>query len=105
MIVRNINDFFKGWIIGNFEPSILKENYEVGLKYYKTGDFEQKHHHKIATEITVIASGKVKMFDKIFSTGDIIIVEPNDSTSFEVLEDTITLVVKTQSIQDDKYLE
>jgi quercetin dioxygenase-like cupin family protein len=105
MIVKNINDFFKGWIVGNFEPSILKENYEVGLKYYKNGDFEQKHHHKIATEITVIASGKVKMFDRIFSTGDIIIVEPNDSTSFEVLEDTITLVVKTQSIQNDKYLE
>ena len=74
------------------------------LKEYKKGDYEEKHYHKIATEITVIVSGKVKMNGLEYSKGDIITIEPNEFTDFEALEDTVCTVVKYPGASDDKYL-
>ena len=39
-----------------------------------------------------------------YSEGDIIQIDPGDSTDFEVIEDTITVVVKQPSVKGDKYL-
>ena len=98
-------DMVKGWFIGNFEPTLYRTNdVEVAVKEYSAGAYESKHYHKIATEITVIQSGRVKMFDRIFVSGDIVIVEPNDATDFEALEDTVTVVVKIPGANNDKYL-
>ena len=98
-------DMVKGWFIGNFEPTLYRTNdVEVAVTEYSAGAYESKHYHKVATEITVIQSGRVKMFDKIFVGGDIVIVEPNDATDFEALEDTVTVVVKIPGANNDKYL-
>ena len=96
---------FKGWFVGNFTPTVLStEACEVALKEYKAGDKEEAHYHKVATEITLIVSGKVKMNEKVWSDGDIIRLEPNEITNFEALTDTLTVVVKTPGAQDDKYV-
>jgi quercetin dioxygenase-like cupin family protein len=95
-----------GWLIGGFDPAVLKTNqFEVGLKKYSAGDRESSHHHKVAQEITVIVQGRAKMMGQVFTSGDIIVLEPNESTTFEALEDTVTLVVKTPSVAGDKYLD
>ena len=100
-----IENMFKGWFVGNFRPTVLStEACEVALKEYKAGDKEEAHYHKIATEITLIVSGKVKMNEKVWSDGDIIRLEPNEITNFEALTDTLTVVVKTPGAQDDKYI-
>jgi quercetin dioxygenase-like cupin family protein len=100
-----LDEMTKGWFVGSFNPSVLKTNdVEVGVKKYNAGAFEEEHYHKIATEITLILSGRVKMFEKIFATGDIIKISPGESTSFEALEDTITVVVKHPGASNDKYL-
>jgi hypothetical protein len=39
-----------------------------------------------------------------FISGDIITIEPMESTDFEVLEDTSTIVVKLPGASNDKYL-
>jgi len=102
----NLDEFMGGWFIGNFEPTLDKtSNFEVSIKRYKKGDYEKKHTHKIATEYTIIVEGQVNMFGITYSKNDIIRINPNESTDFEVLEDTITVVVKTPSVKDDKYLE
>ena len=104
MKTAKLNSMIKGWFVGNFEPSLYKtNNCEVAVKTYKKGDKERKHFHKIATEITVVIKGKVKMFEKIFSDGDIIVVEPGEATAFEALEDTINAVVKLPGANNDKY--
>jgi quercetin dioxygenase-like cupin family protein len=104
MRVEHLDDMTKGWFVGNFEPSLYKTNdCEVAVKSYKKGDREEKHYHKIATEITVIVKGKVKMFDTIYSEGDIIVVEPGDATAFEALEDAMNVVVKLPGANNDKY--
>ena len=52
----------KGWFVGRFTPTVLSTNdVEVAVKHYKKGDYESAHYHKIATEVTVIISGRVKM--------------------------------------------
>jgi anti-sigma factor ChrR (cupin superfamily) len=105
MKLHNLKDMFKGWLVGNFEPSLYKtDDVEVAVKNYKAGDKEEKHYHKIATEITIISDGKVRMNGTVYGTGDIITIEPGEATDFEVLEDTITTVVKLPCVKDDKYI-
>jgi len=76
----------------------------VAVKEYKKGDFEDRHYHKIATEITVIISGRVRMNGIEYSKGNIIVIEPKESTDFEALEDSVNAVVKYPGASNDKYL-
>jgi hypothetical protein len=100
-----LEQMINGWFIGDFEPSILKTtNFEIAVKYYNAGTKELKHLHKVATEITVIVSGKVKVNNIIYVSGDIILIDPNEIVEFEAIEDTSTTVIKTPSILNDKYL-
>ena len=94
-----------GWFIGNFTPSIIKTGeFEVAVKTYRRGDHEPLHHHKRATEITVISSGKVRMNGVQYEAGDIILIEPLEATDFEALTDVVTTVVKYPGSSNDKYM-
>ena len=105
MRTARLEDMIKGWFIGNFDPTLIKiEEVEVAVKKYIKGEYESRHYHKIATEITVIVSGRVRMNGVEYSEGDIIIIEPYESTDLEALENTINTVVKFPSATDDKYL-
>ena len=70
---------------------------------YKAGDSEKKHVHKIATELTTIIKGKVKMNGMEYREGDIIVMEPGEATDFEALTDAMNVVVKVPSVKGDKY--
>jgi quercetin dioxygenase-like cupin family protein len=103
---HNINDFKRGWFVGGFTPTLYKTtDVEVAVQHFNKGDKEARHCHKIATEITIIVSGKAKMNDLILNTGDILKIEPGEYTDFEALENTITSVVKLPGALNDKYLE
>lgn len=104
MELFNLNDMIRGWLIGNFEPTLYKADFEVGIKKYKAGDKEAAHYHKEAKEFTVIVSGKVKMNGIEYYENDIIQVNEHESTDFECIEDCVTVVIKTKSIKGDKYL-
>jgi mannose-6-phosphate isomerase-like protein (cupin superfamily) len=106
MISKNdLTNFTKGWFIGKFEPTLLDtSDFEIAIKRYKAGDNEEFHHHKIATEYTVIVEGEVIMNNVQYKTNDIIIIPPNESTDFKCLTDVITVVVKTPSVGGDKYI-
>jgi quercetin dioxygenase-like cupin family protein len=106
MEIFNLNEMVNGWFVGAFEPSILKSNqFEIAVKSYSKGDYEQKHYHKEAKEITVIVSGEVKMNGQEYKEGDIIVIFPNEITDFLALTDCKTAVVKTPSTtKADKYL-
>jgi hypothetical protein len=106
MKVFHLGNMTKGWFVGNFEPTVLSTtDVEVAVKKYKAGDYELSHHHKIATEITVITDGEVKMNGVIYSSGAIIVIEPNEPTDFLALTDVTTTVVKYPGANDDKYSE
>lgn len=99
-----LEDFTRGWIIGDFEPSIFRtKDFECMVRYYKAGDVEQKHVHKIADEVTIIISGKFKMNEEILGAGDIVHLAPNDPVDFACLEDGANAVIKRPSVMGDKY--
>lgn len=105
MYSEKLENMVKGWFVGNFDPSLCRTNsVEVAVKRYPKGEKEQAHYHKIATEITVVISGRVEMFEREWNEGDIIIAEPGDVTSFAALEDSVNVVVKIPGANDDKYL-
>jgi len=105
MKVDKLKDMFRGWVVGNFEPSLWKtDNVEVAVKTYKKGDYEQKHYHKIATEITIISKGRVLMNNELYEEGDIITIEPGEATDFRATNDVITTVIKFPCLTNDKYL-
>lgn len=105
MKTAHLEQMVKGWFVGDFEPTLIKtEDVEVAVKKYRAGDFEDIHYHKLATEITVIVSGRVRMNGKEYSEGDIIVIEPFEATDFLALEDTVNTVVKYPGAKDDKYL-
>ena len=104
MKIFNESDMIRGWFIGNFNPTAFNtKNCEVALKRYKAGDKESEHVHKIATEITLIVHGTIIMNSQEFKKGSIIVLDPEESADFKAVEDTITVVFKSPSIQGDKY--
>jgi uncharacterized cupin superfamily protein len=100
-----LKNMINGWFIGNFEPTLYKTNdVEVAVKEYKAGDTELRHFHKIATEFTAIIAGEVVMNGQKYVAGDIIKINPGESTDFIVIQDTKSVVVKIPGVSNDKYL-
>jgi len=101
----NVNDYIKGWFIGNFEPSLLKTNdFEVGIKEYEAGTVESEHLHKIATEFTIVLDGTITMNGVEYNRNDICMIEPNKVNIFKSVTDSRLLIVKTPCTPDDKYI-
>ena len=96
---------FGGWFVGNFSPTALKtRDCEVAIKYYSVGEREDAHYHRVATEVTAIVTGRVRMMGREWAEGDIIVLDPSEATSFEALTDATTVVVKLPSVGGDKFL-
>jgi hypothetical protein len=104
MTVRRLDEMVGGWLVGDFEPTCVRTPAcEVACKSYAAGAHEAAHVHRVATEITLIAAGRVRMAGREFSAGDIIILDPGDATDFTALEPSMTVVVKLPSVVGDKY--
>lgn len=105
MKIYKEKDMIRGWFVGDFLPTVYRtESCEVSFRRYKAGDHEDFHHHKIATEITLIASGEVEMNGVKYREGDIIVIEPGEGTDFSALTDATNVVVKIPGAKNDKYL-
>ncbi|CNB27661.1 hypothetical protein [Yersinia intermedia] len=102
----NLTNMVRGWFVGGFEPSVYKTtDVEVAVQRFAAGDKEPSHRHQIATEITVLISGKAVMAGQEYCAGDIVKIEPGEYSDFSALEDTVTVVVKLPGALNDKYLE
>lgn len=100
-----LEDMIKGWFVGGFAPTALSTTAcEVGIKRYAKGDYESSHFHKVATEVTVIVEGSVRMCGRDWHAGDIITIPPGEATDFRALTDVVSVVVKHPGALNDKYL-
>ena len=100
-----LQEMVGGWFVGAFCPTALQtDTCEVAVKKYKAGSKEAAHFHVIATEVTLILSGRVRMCGREWSDGDIILLAPKDVTDFEALTDVVSVVVKVPGALNDKYL-
>lgn len=99
-----LKDMNKGWFIGHFPKAVFRtKEFDVALKIEKAGERVDRHWHKIATEITLVAEGEVRINDKKLKKGDIIVINPKENTDYEVIEDAVTVIVKVPSVKNDKY--
>ena len=106
MKVFKLAEMKGGWFAGDFLPTCIRtKTFETACKYYKKGDKEPAHVHKVAIEITLIAEGLVEMNGKQYEKGDIVVLEPGDATEFAALENSVTFVVKMTSVKGDKYFD
>jgi len=47
MIRDDLKNMFRGWFVGNFEPSIYKtDQFEVGVLFHSKGEKWPNHFHK-----------------------------------------------------------
>lgn len=114
MQVYNLKDFKRGWIVGNFFPSLFRCDKEVGIQYYKSGEKHDAHYHARGTEINTVIFGSClfKTYDIIskeeqvqkLNTNQSISISPYVVTIFEALSDCCLVVVKTISDTNDKYI-
>jgi hypothetical protein len=105
MKISRIEDMTKGWFVGAFAPSVMRTDAcEVAVKHHNAGYSDVDHYHEIATEATVVVSGRARMMGRDCGAGDIIVVEPGETSNFLAVTDVILVVVKIPSVQGDKYL-
>jgi hypothetical protein len=101
--IHRLDHFVKGWLVGNFEPSLFRnETLEVGVKYFEAGQREASHKQLVATEITVVISGSVILGGETFQQGDIVVIQPGEFADFQSVTDSALVVLKFPSIPDDK---
>lgn len=95
-----------GWFVGGFLPTALATDAaEAAVKRYRSGDCEPSHHHKVATEVTLILEGRVRMQGREIEAGTIVVIAPGESTDFHAVTDVVTVVVKVPSVKGDKYVD
>lgn len=105
MEIHSLKSFTGGWFVGNFEPSLYKnEQVEVSVKSYTAGSVEKAHYHAIATELTLIVKGEAKFNDITVKAGNIMKILPGEVVKFSAISDVDTVVVKYPSVINDKYI-
>ena len=100
----NLNDYTRGWLIGNFEPNIKKTTeYEIGILQHKQNEKWQFHYHKDAIEINIILSGEMIINNIKISENTIFIFKQNMISCPVFLTDCKIICIKIPSIPTDKY--
>jgi quercetin dioxygenase-like cupin family protein len=103
--VNRIEEFHKGWILGNFSPSLVRtEKFEVGIKHFEKGESEPAHFQLTATEITVVIIGTISLSGQVFEPGDVISILPNEVADFLSITDSILVCIKFPSLPSDKVI-
>lgn len=93
-----------GWFVGAFSPAAyITSDVEVAVQHFPAGYRGAAHHHKVATEVTLLLSGEARMAGEKLAAGDILTLMPGTSSSFEALTDCVTVVVKHPGVLNDKY--
>lgn len=103
--VDNIYNYTRGWFIGNFEPSILKNSgVELGYLSFKKGEQIDYHYHEHCKEINLLVKGKMIVNNKVINEGDIFIFDEMVPTFPIYLEDTSLVVLKNTYSNKDKII-
>ena len=105
MTRHTLDQMVGGWFVGDFEPTAYRtSDVEVAIKHFAAGDAEARHVHKIATELTAVVSGSVRMDGKELHAGDILTLPPGEPCDFLALTDATIVAVKLPAVPGDKHL-
>ena len=103
MEVSKLKDMTRGWLIGDFEPSVLKtKDFEVGVLTHPAGEVWPAHYHPVGTEYNVLLEGKMNVCDKELEVGEIFVIHPGEIADPTFHEDCKILCVKVPGDSTDK---
>jgi hypothetical protein len=104
MNISNIKNYISGWIIGDFEPSILRtKSFDFAHHVYPKGFKGTDHKHIISEEYNYIVRGKVKVKGHTLSDGDIFVFKKGEYCGEPVyLARTDLIIVKVPTGKNDK---
>jgi dTDP-glucose pyrophosphorylase len=101
----DLTKYTRGWLIGNFLPSIEKnKDCEIGYLSHPKNSSWDFHYHKKAIELNVLVRGKMMINNVFYCTNDIFIINQNIISCPIFLEDCEIICIKIPSIQNDKYI-
>jgi len=101
----NTNDYTRGWLIGNFEPSIIKTTeYELGILRHKKDEKWAFHYHVETKEINILLKGKMIINNVLINEKTVFIFEKNMISCPLFLEDCVVLCIKLPSLPGDKVI-
>lgn len=99
-----LEDFTRGWIVGDFDPAIVKtKDVEIGILYFKEGECADNHFHKNHTEWNLVLEGCARSKGHLYFADSVFIFNPNEEADVEYIMDTRILVIKSPATKDDKY--
>jgi quercetin dioxygenase-like cupin family protein len=105
MKVERLSDFHRGWIIGDFHPSMLRTpDFEVGVMQHHKGEVWPAHTHHVLWEYNVLVKGSMTMQNQLLTAGDVFTLQPGDVADPTFHEDCMIVCVKVPSIPGDKHL-
>lgn len=105
LIKSTLREYKNGWFLGNFSPAVIQtKDFEVCIKTFKMGDREASHFQVLATEVTVVLFGQIRMGEVLLSEDEILVVNPGEIVDFEALTDCKVMGLKFPSLPTDKVL-
>jgi UDP-N-acetylglucosamine diphosphorylase / glucose-1-phosphate thymidylyltransferase / UDP-N-acetylgalactosamine diphosphorylase / glucosamine-1-phosphate N-acetyltransferase / galactosamine-1-phosphate N-acetyltransferase len=100
----NLSKYMRGWVLGEFEPSLKKTKYEVGFLHHEKGQQWPYHYHKNSDEINILCQGQMIINDCVISQGDLFVFEKNVISCPQFLQDCDIICIKTVSDKNDKHI-
>ena len=105
MQVSKLSDMWRGWLIGDFDPSVLRtKDFEVGVLSHPKGEKWPAHYHKVGTEYNVLLEGSMNVCNKELEAGDIFVIYPGEIADPTFHQDCKILCVKVPSNTNDKII-
>lgn len=102
--VSRLEAMTRGWLIGDFTPSILRTSaFEVAYLHHKKDENWPAHVHNLADEYNVLIRGSMMINNEQISQGDIFIIKKGMMTKATFLEDCEILCIKVPSVPSDKH--
>src|SRR5271155_1826632 len=106
MDVRKLSEFIGGWVIGDFEPTLLKtSSFEVGWKTHTRDEGVEPHLHRKVTEYNLLAHGSMTVNGVHLEEHDLFVLHPGERIDIDIhKEEDHVVCVKVPSIPADKEL-
>lgn len=101
--IYKLEDMFRGWFVGNFEPSVFKHaGVEIGYLCHKKGEKWQTHYHNNLVEVNLLVEGKMILNDIELNKNQIFVIDKKVLACPIFLEDCYIMCIKIPSMVGDK---
>jgi hypothetical protein len=99
----HLENYTRGWVVGNFSPSIfnLKEC-EIGISSHRKNESTIPHRHNHSTEINIVLSGAILVNGQKLKSGDIFIYHKLEVSNVKFLKNSTICIIRVPSSPNDK---